>query len=194
MEPKIIVVFGRIGAISIIQGSPFAVDVTHNGHALDSQLGNLQVLKKLCSLCTMWRYYMWFVMSRWVKDQLGHGTPRKQNVERERAVFNHKNPTPNVTYLQKRESETLYPYYCVRNIFTYPKSKALGQALAHKPRLLSNTLKTASKTIIKESRDLEKWINFMLFLENRLTHYWNIQTFTCSHHILLVSQKPCNYS
>jgi hypothetical protein len=50
-------------------------------------------------------------------------------------------------------------------IYTYPKSKALGQALANKPRLLFNTFKTTSKTI-EESSNLEKWINFMLFLEN----------------------------
>jgi hypothetical protein len=61
--------------------------------------------------------------------------------ERERDVFNHKNPTPNVTYLQKCESETLYPYNCVRNIYTYPKSKALGQALAHKPASFSTLSK-----------------------------------------------------
>jgi hypothetical protein len=61
---------------------------------------------------------------------------------RERAVFNHKNSTPNVTYLQKRESETLYPYNCVRNIYTYPKRKALvGQALAHKPASFSTPSK-----------------------------------------------------
>jgi hypothetical protein len=32
MPPKIIVVFGRIGAVSIIQGSLFAVDVTMGMH------------------------------------------------------------------------------------------------------------------------------------------------------------------
>jgi len=32
MQPQIIVVFGRIGAVSIIPGSPFAVDVTMGMH------------------------------------------------------------------------------------------------------------------------------------------------------------------
>ncbi len=53
---------------------------------------------------------------------------------KERGVFNHKNPTPNVTYLQKRESETLYPDNCVRNIQIHiPKVKPLAKHLRTSP-------------------------------------------------------------